>query len=82
MTKQIILASQSPRRYELMKMAGLEFEVKSKNVDETHPLDTLPEKIPVYLAQKKAKAFSWLKFLLHQVVIGCRHHCNSGKRDF
>jgi septum formation protein len=69
MAKHIILASQSPRRYELMKMAGLEFEVKSKNVDETHPVDTLPEKIPVYLAQKKAKAFS-SEISANQVVIG------------
>jgi len=53
----IILASNSPRRKELMKMAGFTFEVKSKNVDENHPEGIPQEKIPVHLAQKKAKAF-------------------------
>lgn len=57
MINHIILASQSPRRLELMKMAGLEFEVKSKNVDETHPEGVAVEDIPVFLARKKAQSF-------------------------
>jgi septum formation protein len=57
MNKRILLASKSPRRYELMKMAGFEFQVDSKNVDETHPPGYNPENIPALLAQKKAKAF-------------------------
>jgi septum formation protein len=40
-----------------MKMAGLEFEVDSKNVDESHPANIAAESIPAFLAQKKARAF-------------------------
>lgn len=58
MNRKIILASKSPRRYELMKMAGFEFTVDSKNVEENHPEGMPPELIPVSLATKKAKAFS------------------------
>jgi septum formation protein len=54
---KIILASNSPRRKELMKMAGFEFEVKSKNVEENHPPEKNIDEIPLHLAQKKAKAF-------------------------
>ncbi len=53
----IILASKSPRRYELMKMAGLDFTVDSKNVSEEHPAGVELSLIPSFLAQKKARAF-------------------------
>lgn len=53
---EIILASNSPRRKELMSMAGFTFEVKSKNVEENHPKGVKPQQIPLHLAQKKAKA--------------------------
>jgi septum formation protein len=56
MNKKIILASKSPRRTELMRMAGFEFEVRSKDVPEIHPENTRPEDIPLYLARKKASA--------------------------
>ncbi len=54
--KKIILASKSPRRSELMKMAGFSFEVRSKDVPEVHPANTLPEEIPAYLAKLKGSA--------------------------
>jgi len=57
MNRKIILASKSPRRYELMKMAGFEFEVDSRNVSEDHPEGLAIELIPSHLAQKKARAF-------------------------
>ncbi|MDB5282231.1 MAG: septum formation inhibitor Maf [Bacteroidota bacterium] len=57
MTKKIILASKSPRRFELMKMAGLEFIVDSKNVEEIHPVGIPVELIPEYLAKKKVDAY-------------------------
>ncbi|MCW3125151.1 MAG: Septum formation protein Maf [Bacteroidetes bacterium] len=56
MNKKIILASKSPRRSELMRMAGFEFEVRSKDVPEIHPADTRPEDIPLILARMKASA--------------------------
>lgn len=38
-------------------MAGFTFTVASKNVDETHPPDARMEDVPLFLAQKKARAF-------------------------
>lgn len=57
MDRKIILASKSPRRFELMKMAGFEFTVDSKNVEENHPEGMPANLIPASLATKKAKAF-------------------------
>jgi len=57
MKRKIILASKSPRRYELMKMAGYDFTVDSKNVEENHPAGLAPQLIPASLATKKARAF-------------------------
>jgi len=54
---EIILASGSPRRKELMAMAGFDVEVRVKNTDEIHPLNTLPQDIPALLAERKAMAF-------------------------
>ncbi|NJL15768.1 MAG: septum formation protein Maf [Microscillaceae bacterium] len=54
---KMILASQSPRRQDLLHRAGFVFEVKVKPVEEDFP-DTLPKpEVPGYLAQKKARAF-------------------------
>lgn len=53
----IILASSSPRRQQLMKEAGIVFEVRTKNTDEVYPSELKVEDIPVYLAQLKAAAF-------------------------
>ncbi len=69
MPRNIILASNSPRRKELMTMAGFEFEVKSKNVDENHLVGIKPEEIPAHLAAKKAKAFL-AEITENEVVIG------------
>ena len=54
---QIILASKSPRRHELLKAMGLEFRILLKEVDESYPEDLSPAEIAVYIAEKKAKAF-------------------------
>ncbi len=53
-----ILASQSPRRQELLRMLGLDFEVRSKNIEETYPNNLPLTEIPIYLSQKKAKSIS------------------------
>lgn len=53
----IILASKSPRRQELLKGLDLDFEIKTKEVDEIFPASLNREEIPVYLSQLKAKAF-------------------------
>ena len=55
---KIILASNSPRRKELLAGLDVEFEVKVlPGIDESYP-DNLPvEKIPQYIAQEKAEAY-------------------------
>ena len=59
--KKIILASASPRRHELLKGIGLDFEVAVKgDVDESFD-ETMPfEQVAIYLAQKKALAYDSL----------------------
>lgn len=54
----IILASKSPRRQQLLKDLGLEFSVEVTDADETYPPGLSMEEIPVFLAELKAKAFS------------------------
>lgn len=57
--KKIILASQSPRRRELLKQIGLNFEVIPSQVDETlDSTGTMNEKIEK-LALKKAKSVAY-----------------------
>jgi septum formation protein len=58
--QKIILASQSPRRKQLMQMAELKFEVLVADVDETNPPGMPGEDVPVHLAKKKANAVSHL----------------------
>ena len=58
MRRKIILASGSPRRKQLLKMAGLYFTVEQKNIPEMVP-DTIPlEKRSQFLAEMKAAAMS------------------------
>lgn len=54
--KKLILASASPRRKELLSLAGYEFEVCVKSVDESVPDGTEPEKAVEITARKKALA--------------------------
>lgn len=54
---RIILASQSPRRSQLLREAGFEnFIVKPMNVDETPPPQLEAEKLGIYLSEIKAEA--------------------------
>ncbi|MBI3136928.1 MAG: septum formation protein Maf [Bacteroidetes bacterium] len=55
--KKIILASKSPRRHELLKGLGLEFEVRIKEIEENYPAEMNAEDVPAYLAEKKAAEF-------------------------
>ena len=59
MKYKIILASNSPRRKELLKGLDIDFEVRIiPDIDETCPPEMPPEEIPCFLAQKKASAYS------------------------
>ena len=52
----LILASNSPRRQQLLREAGFEFTIQTSPVDEHYPDGLEVPEIPVYLAQKKAQA--------------------------
>ncbi len=54
---QIILASKSPRRQQLLKLMDIEFRVVLKEVDESYSDHLMPEEVAVYIAEKKAQAF-------------------------
>jgi len=54
---RLILASQSPRRKELLGGLNLSFEVKVREVDESFPETMAAHEVPVYLAELKASAF-------------------------
>jgi septum formation protein len=54
--KKLILASQSPRRKQLLAEAGFEFEIKLTDVEEMYPDNLFSEEVPEYLAHKKAAA--------------------------
>src|ERR1035437_4738444 len=54
----IILASQSPRRHELLSGLNIPFEVQVIEVDESnYPRELVGVDIPMYLAEKKANAY-------------------------
>jgi len=56
--KKVILASKSPRRQQLLTGLELEFEVRTKEIDESFPDSLVAEEIPLYLARLKAEAFT------------------------
>ncbi len=56
LNRKIILASKSPRRSFLLKQAGFDFEVRTKEVEEDYPADMPVDAVAPYLARKKALA--------------------------
>ncbi|HUR64850.1 MAG TPA: Maf family protein [Chitinophagaceae bacterium] len=52
----IILASQSPRRKQLLEWAEVPFEIIVKETDEHFPPNLKPEEVAVYIARNKALA--------------------------
>lgn len=56
---KIILASNSPRRRELLAGLGLEYEVRTlQGLDESYPEGLSMEEIPQYISRKKAAAYT------------------------
>lgn len=53
---RLILASASPRRSEILRSAGYDFEVRAANVDETQFPGESPARYVVRLAREKAEA--------------------------
>jgi septum formation protein len=54
--RKIILASQSPRRKQLLEWAEIPFEIVVRSTDETFPEGLAIEEIPIYIARQKAIA--------------------------
>ena len=55
---QIILASNSPRRKELMSGLGVDYVVRTlPDVDESYPADLSGAEIPAYISREKADAY-------------------------
>jgi len=57
-SKKLILASQSPRRKELLKGLGFDFEVRIKDTNEDFPQNLDPSEVAGFLSAKKAEAFA------------------------
>lgn len=55
--RKLILASKSPRRQQLLRDLGFDFEVRTMDVNEDHDLSLNGEEIAAHLAEKKALAF-------------------------
>lgn len=54
--KNLILASQSPRRKQLLEQAELSFVIRTAHSNEDFPDDMKPEEVPVFIAANKAEA--------------------------
>ncbi|MHA8065696.1 Maf family protein [Aquirufa sp. ROCK2-A2] len=54
----LILASNSPRRKEILSQAGFEFTILPSDIDESFPDDMPAQEVPKMLAEKKAQVLS------------------------
>jgi septum formation protein maf len=55
---RVVLASQSPRRRELLSGLGIAYEVRLlPDIDESYPPSLKGEDIPIYIARAKAEAY-------------------------
>ena len=55
---QVVLASKSPCRQELLRGMGVDFMVLTKEIVETYPADMPSEEVPVYLSKIKSLEFN------------------------
>ena len=55
---QVILASKSPRRQELLRGMGVNFEILTKETPEHYPADLPLDEVPKYLSLQKSLAFT------------------------
>ena len=53
---EFVLASQSPRRKQLLEWAEVDFEIIVEPTEETYPAELSPEEIAIYIAQQKMAA--------------------------
>lgn len=67
--QQIILASQSPRRRQLLEWAEVPFEVMVKHTNEDFPNEMAVDDVPVYIARQKAAAVKADLQNKHQIIL-------------
>jgi septum formation protein len=65
----VILASGSPRRHELLRRLGIDFDIVVRPVDEAHPQGMKAEEIAVFLSEQKADAFESAFFTERTLLI-------------
>jgi septum formation protein len=65
--RPLVLASNSPRRQQIMREAGFDFVVKVRPTDEVFPENMPPVEVPTYLATKKAEQF--LSDLQNEIIL-------------
>jgi septum formation protein len=56
----LILASNSPRRQQILREAGFEFTIRTLSVNEDFPESMKVSEVPAYLARKKAEGLLYL----------------------
>ena len=54
----LILASNSPRRREILGQVGFAFSVVASEIDESFPADMPLDEVPVFLSEKKARVLA------------------------
>jgi septum formation protein len=68
-SKNLILASESPRRQYLLKELGLDFGILAPRVSEHYPDGLTPVEIAVYLAELKSNTFDLSRFPENTILI-------------
>ena len=66
---RVILASQSPRRKQLLEGLGISFEILVTDTDESFPAHLKAHEIPMFLAQKKSESITMADFGPNALVI-------------
>jgi septum formation protein len=65
MRNKIVLASQSPRRKQLLEWAEISFDIMARHTDEHYPPDLPVAEVPSYIARSKALALAEDPSFLH-----------------
>lgn len=68
---RIYLASKSPRRNELLRGMGFDFEVMPTNVKEEYPQNLLPAEVAEYLSALKLSTIDFCDFPEKSLFIAC-----------
>ena len=69
--RKVILASQSPRRRELLAGMGVEFEVMKTDVEETYDPSWTPEEIVMHLSKLKLSPIDMSQYDPQTLFIAC-----------